>query len=386
MSAPQLHDPVLERVRAARPAAPRYSEGLPPAAQALLEAIVADPPRHRRVRRGAFARERFTGRVAPLLGLVVALGVAALAIVAVGHRRQPAGSAGSSATRLTAGQYAIALGADTVTSSPAGTTSARLLFAADQRLRERCMRQRGQEYRIERFPQPGPLPSITGYPSTFYPAPTASPYPESTLLAVRARSGFGLYEAATTQRASPDPEDSYIRTLTARERSRWLASWRGPHGCLSLASTQLYGSAHAASIAQSVPTAVYNYLTSTVYTTAGAISLRDQPTAATALAWSRCMRHNTGHTFSNEDALIAWLLDTNNPRQQHTNRFRRLETHYAVIDTQCAYSVGQPRTFTAAFREAANHLPPNLHAQLRFVLNRKPRWVARAQAILDGRP
>jgi hypothetical protein len=382
MTGSQLDDPVLQRVRAARPAAPGNGEGLPPDAWALLEAIVAERP-VRRPRRRAFARGRFTGWLGPVIGLLVAVAVAAVAIVVVGHRREPASSA--SGTDLTAAQYALALGADTVTSSPASTTSARPLFDAEQLLRERCMRQRGLGYRIERFPQPGRLPSITGYASTFYPAPTSSPYPESTLLAVRARSGFGLYRGAAAARRNPDPEDSYLRTLNPRERSRWLAGWRGPHGCLALASARLYGSRHAASVSQSLPTLVYDYLTSTVYTTSGAISPQNQRTAASAGAWSRCMRRATGHTFSDEDALVAWLVNTHSPRQQRTNAFPLLETRYAVLDTRCAYQVRQPQAFTAAFRTAANHLPPRIHTQLQFVLDHEVQWVARTRAILKGR-
>ncbi len=384
MTASQLDDPVLQRVRAARPPAPEHGQGLPPDAWALLEAIVAERP-VRRPRRGAFARGRFTGWLAPVIGLLVAVAVAAVAIVVVGHRRQPASSPVGSGTHLTAAEYALALGADTVTSSPAGTNSARPLFDAEQGLREQCMRQRGLGYRIERFPQPGRLPSITGYPSTFYPAPTSSPYPESTLLAVRARSGFGLYRGAAAGRRDPDTEDNYLRTLNPRERSRWLAAWRGPHGCLALASARLYASSHAASVSQSLPTLVYDYLTSTVYTTSGAISPQNQRTAAAASGWSRCMRRATGHTFSDEDALVAWLVNTNSPRQQRTNTFRLLETRYAVLDTRCAYQVRQPQAFTAAFRTAANHLPPSIHTQLQFVLDHEAQWVARARAVLNGR-
>jgi hypothetical protein len=385
MSGTQQDDPVLERVRAARPGSPAHGAGLPPDARKLLEAIVAEPRggRRRGTRRG-FARRRLTGWVAPALGAAVTLGVAAVAILVLGHRVEPTSSARPSGTRLTAAQYAIALGADSVTSSSAGTTRARLLFDAEQLLRQQCMRQRGVTYRIEPFPQPGPLPSITGYPSTFYPAPTPSSYPESTLLTVRAASGFGLYEDATGAHRDPDPEDAYIRTLSPRDRSRWLAAWRGTHGCLSLASAQLYGSAHAASVVQLLPSLVYDYLDSTVYSASGAISPHNQRTAAATTAWSRCMRHATGRTFSDEDALMTWLLNSDSPRQQRTTAFRLRETHYAVLDTRCAYLVGQPQAFTAAFRAAANHLPPGIKAQLQYLLDHEPQWVRRAREILKG--
>ncbi|MGH2858857.1 MAG: hypothetical protein ACRDMJ_15390 [Solirubrobacteraceae bacterium] len=380
-----MDDPLLQRVRAARPTLAPDGELPATVAGEVLNATLAQTPtRPRRLRTQLSAR--VLRSAVPIMGAGVAIAVMVAAILVLGHRAAAPTPAISGGQPLTASEYAIALGADTTTANPAAGTTNKLLFDAEQRLRARCMAQRGLTYRIETFPRPGPLPSDTGYPTTFYPSPAPAPYPEATLLAVRAHHGFGIFDDATAPHRNPDPEDRYVSTLNPGQRSRWLAAWRGPNGCLSLAGSQLYGSRHAAAMFAAVPTLIYDYIDSIIYTRSGAISPGNRPTAAAARAWSRCMQSSTGHSFSDEDALVAWLLNSNTPRQQHTRTFRQLEIRYALQDTRCAYRVGQPRTFTTAFHTAANHLPSKLATQLRYVLDHQTGWVNRARRILRSRP
>lgn len=382
MNDERLEDPLLLAVRAARPAPPSGDESPhSPEARLVLERALASTPRTggrppRRVRPGGWA-----GRIVPALGVLMTVAIVVLALATLGHRQSrspaPHGSApaavpsGSGLTGpLSAAQYAFAVGGDSSThTSRTQVTSGLRLVRADQVLRERCMAQRGFHYVPDPTPTTSDLPSMTGYPSTFYPQPLASAYPESALLTLRKRDGFDV--ASSTR--DPDPDDRYLKTLPPAERRLWLTAWSGHDGCYGTAEVELFGSRQAASLEQLLPSQIYNYLNSTVYTPKGAISRSNAATANAAAAWSRCMRTRTGRAWTDENALIVGL------ENNYTGpKARRL----AVADTKCAYSSGQAQVFAAAFHHAAAHLPIKLQHELRYLLAHRHAWINRANRIL----
>ena len=382
MTPSELDDPILERVRAARPAPPAGADHVPARAHEQLSEILSAP--RGRDRRRTLLRRRMAGALVPSLGVAVA--VAVMVIVLTAHTgRSPSTSPATGASRpLTAHEYAVALGFGTVVPGLGSDAATRLLFDAEQQLRARCMSARGLTYKVERAPADGRLPSFTGYPTTFYPNPSPGPYPEAALLAARERDGFGLYVEATAPRTDPDPEDHYVASLPAPVRTRWESAWTGPRGCLSETAKELYGSREQATIAGSLPTLVYNSLNGAAYTRSGSLSPNDRATAKAAARWSSCVHAQTGEVFADEDGLVAWLSNGTRPAQQRTERFRRREIRYALISTTCAYSSGQAQAFAAAFRAAANHLPANVLRDLRFVLTHQARWLANARKVIAG--
>jgi hypothetical protein len=382
MNDDRLDDELLVAVRDARPA----SSGLDtspfsPAAEKILERALSARELGRNRRRG-HADARWLGWVVPIVASMSAITVLILALADLGHRHPTNSSVGSAAAHgLSDAQYVLALGGD-----PSPSTGTLLLFRADQLLRAQCMQQRGFHYVLDPTPTAGlsGLPTSSPSPSTFYPEPSVTAYAESKLLAFRAIHGFGIYGGAVAPHTDPDPDDRYLKTLPRSQQRRWLNAWTGKDGCYGTAEAQLYDSRRAANMAGAVPTLVYNYLDNIVYDHTGAISTRDRRTATAASAWSQCMQRATGHVWSDENALITWLLDAYTPRQTRTRTFRQLEIHQAISDTHCSYSTGQAQTFAAAFRQAANHLPAQIESQLRFVLTHRLEWIAQARTILSG--
>lgn len=380
MTPPELDDPILERVRRARPAPPAGAEVRPvDAHQQLVEIIRPTEKRHHR--RGR-ARQRITAALVPSLGVAVVIAMAGFIIAVNARHHTTAAAAGERGTRLTAREFAVAVGFGTAVPGFGSDAATRLLFDAEQQLRARCMSRRGLGYQIEQLPSVGRLPSFTGYPTTFYPSPTPGPYPESALLAERTRNGFGIYRNANTPRIDPDPEDRYVASLSRTERASWLRAWTGPHGCLSEAAASIYGSRRGTAKAESLSTIVYNHLVAAVYSSSGAPSAANQKTAEAAAAWSRCVRAHVGRSFDDEAALVAWLQNTSTTAEQQTAGFRQREVRYALMSTRCAYSSGQAQAFAAAFRAAANRLPANIVDQLQFVIAHQASWIARARAAL----
>ena len=287
----------------------------------------------------------------------------------------PAGS--GPAQTLSASQYAFAVGGDaSIRTSETQKTSGLVLGAADQILRERCMRSRGFRYVQDPAPTTDPLPSVTGYPSTFYPNPLPSAYPEATLLAFRERQGFGL---PPNSHVDTDPDDRYLKTLSPTRRKAWLKAWMGQNGCYGAAEVQLFGSRRAANLEQQVPALIYNYLNTVVYTPKGAIDTSHATTANAAAAWSRCMRASTGRAWPDENAVVSAV---SGPAADRTHASARRLT---VADTKCAYSTGQAQAFAAAFRQAATHLPTRIQTPLRYLLAHRAGWIKKAQRIVVER-
>ena len=138
----------------------------------------------------------------------------------------PSGSAprqsmsGGSGPRLslTAGEYAFAVGGDGSTrTSRLEATSGVILARAEQVLRARCMARRGFRYTAVAPPATTDLPSVTGYPSTFYPNPQPTAYPERQLLALRRRQGFDL----PAGHGETDPNERYLATVSPARQNAW---------------------------------------------------------------------------------------------------------------------------------------------------------------------
>jgi hypothetical protein len=367
----------------------------------LDEAPPAEISRSRAARvraRGLRSPNRRLAAVLPILSVAVVIAIAGTVLLSVkSHTARPTAvpstapvTPGGSGLALSAGEYAFAVGGD-VSPRPSRTqaSSGLLLFRADQVLRERCMRQRGFRYIPAGTPTTSALPATTGYPSTFYPQPMISAYPEAVLLAFRQRHGFGLSTSAGASHTDPDRNDRYLKTLSSARQQQWRNAWMGHHGCYGLAQAELFGSQRAATLEQQVPVQIYNYLTSTVYTPDGAISAANPSTAAAAAAWSRCMRTATGHTWPDEDALISSLTNDQTLTQSQSQSQSRLrfqlaaaETNLAVTGARCAYGTGQAQAFAAAFHHAATHLPAALATELRYLLDQRNAWIASAQTIL----
>lgn len=369
-----LDDPVLLAVRAARPAAPPDNDSSSSRrAQLALDQAMSSHPRSSTHRNhGRFAG--WGGRAVPVFGVLTAIAVVVVAFGALGRRHRPPSAPAGSGTTLTlsASQYAFAVGGD---SSPrtarAQASGGLVLLRANQVLRGRCMAQRGFLYTRDPIPRTSDLPSVTGYPSTFYPQPLTSAYPEAALLALREREGFGV----VSSRRSPEPNDQYLKTLSPARRKLWRNAWTGRNGCYGLAEVQLFGSRRAANLEQDVPVKIYNYLNTIVYTQSGTVSPSNPRTADTAAAWSRCMQTTTGHAWADENALINSLGNDSSEFAA-----RRL----AVADTQCACSTGQAQAFAAAFRHAADHLPAGTQPELRFLLAHRHAWIVKADRILTS--
>lgn len=345
------------------------------------------PPACRRLTSRLF--ERPAGWAVPAAGVLTTIAVVAVAlgVLKPSHRPQRATSrsapnqtssaTGSKQTRsaggpgrtLSARAYAFAVGGDA--NAPGGA----VLLHAEQVLRERCMRQRGFGYIVLPPPARTALPSVTGYPSTFYPQPLLTAYPESALLALREREGFGLASALATQGHDTDPNDQYLKTLSPAQQRLWRTAWMGRNGCYGQTEVQLFGSRRAANLEQLLPTKIYDEPNTAVYTPRGSISPSNPATRNAAAAWARCMQATTGQTWTDENALVTSLSD------QH-NAFAKSEIHLAVADTKCAYRTGQAQTFAAAFRRAATQLPPTTTAELRFLLARRNAWIKKANDIV----
>lgn len=386
MTDEQLDDRVLLAVRAARPA-PEGNE-LPSSHEArlVLERAIASGPGERGDSR---KRGRLVGWAVPALAVLATVAVAVVALGALGHShrstvvpggsgpaqrppagsRHPAGGSGPPET-LSASQYAFAIGGDTSSRvSPTQASSGLRLFRADQVLRERCMSQRGFRYIPDPTPTPSQLPAVTGFPSTFYPQPLPSAYPEAALVALRQREGFGV----ESRPGNPDPDDAYLKTLSPAEQKLWRTAWMGHDGCYGVAMVQLFGSRHAADLEGQVPVQIYNYLNTVVYEPNGTVSPSNPRTAAAVTAWSRCMQTATGHAWADENALINTLgSDYSGPSARTL----------AVADAKCAYSSGQAQTFAAAFRQAATDLPSSIQTELRFLLAHRNAWINTADRIL----
>lgn len=347
--------------------------------------------------RGPRSRTHRVGAVVPALSVAVAIAIGATILLSIRSRATgphptthsntstvsppPAGS--GPAQTLSASAYAFAVGGD---SSPGGTSrvqasSGLLLFRADQVLRGRCMSQRGFRYIPDPTPRVSVLPSATGYPSTFYPQPMLSAYPEAALLTLREHEGFDLNAGSVVNHTDQDPDDRYLKTLPPAGQKRWLNAWMGHNGCYGAAETQLFGSQRAANLEQLLPSQIYDYLNSTVYTSDGAISASNPRTADATAAWSRCMRTATGRTWATENALISSISSGPIPTRLRY-KFAAAEISLAVADTRCAYSTGQAQAFAAAFRIAATHLPVTLQTKLRFLLAHRHAWVTKAARIL----
>jgi hypothetical protein len=384
MSEHGLQDELLVAVRSARPARPENGDSpFSAEAQTMLERVLS-VNRPRSLRRVRVSIATGLGRTVPVVASLAAIAIVVVALTTLGrrpalHRSAPGGGSGHA---LTATQYSFAVGGDDNSRLPGGV----LLFRADQVLRGRCMKRRGFHYVADLQPRTGrlSLPSVTGYPSTFYAQPSVDAYPEGALLALRERHGFGIYNGAVSAHVDPDPDDRYLKTLPAARQKLWLKAWRGPNGCSGRAEVQLYGSRRAANMELLVSNLVYNYLNSAVYDRGGAIARIDQRTYAVTAAWSRCMNKATGHDWSDENALISWLYRRYTPARIRTLSFRRQEISEAVADTECSYRTGQAQTFAAAFVRAADHLPARIQTQLSFLLVHRPSWVARARRILGA--
>jgi hypothetical protein len=346
--------------------------------------------------RASGSSKRRVAVVIPILSVAVVIVIAATVLLSVKSRTTGPNAApstvsaapGGSGQALSTGEYAFAVGGDlSPRTSRTQASSGLLLFRADQVLRERCMRQRGFRYIPAAIPTTSDLPAATGYPSTFYPQPIPSAYPEAVLLAFRQQHGFGLNPAAGASHTDPDPNDRYLKTLPPARQHQWRNAWMGHNGCYGRAQVELFASQRAATLEQQVPVGIYNYLASTVYTTDGAISPAKRSTAAAVAAWSGCMRTATGHTWPDENALISSLTNDQTLKQSQTRlRFQlaAAETNLAITDARCAYSTGQAQTFAAAFHHAATHLPATLASELRYLLEHRDAWVAKAKTILTS--
>lgn len=375
MTDERVDDPILLAVRASRPAASAVADDASSLqAQALLERIVSLPaPADQRRRRRTFLR--WPDWAIPAFGGVIAVVVAVIALVGLEHRhRAPVTPTVSGrGLALSASQYVFAVGGDSSPrTSPQQLRSGLVLYRAEQILRARCMRPRGFHYVLDPAPSVNPLPSTTGYPSTFYPQPIATAYPEQALLALRQRDGFGIHTSRLNQKNQSDPDDRYLKTLPPARQKQWLQAFHGRNGCSGTAEVQLFGSRRAANLESSVPTLVYNHLNTVAYNPDGSIAQSNTRTAAAAAAWSRCMHAATGNTWPDENALITSL----------EKQSARREITLAVTDTKCAYRSGQAQTFAAAFRQAANHLPATIHIDLQYLLTHRAAWIDRAHTIL----
>ena len=370
-----LDDHVLRAVRAARPADAAVQDVPSGAeAQALLRRVLSsDPGAEPRRPRRSFRRWREWAL--PVSGGLAATAIVLVALGGLGHsRRAPAGPATPGrGLVLSAGQYVFAVGGDTSPhTAPQQLHSGLVLFRAGQILRARCMRMRGFHYVLDPTPSVSALPSATGYPSTFYPQPVASAYPEQKLLAQRQRTGFGIHAGSVPSGHDQDPDDRYVKTLSPARQRQWLQAFDGRDGCYGIAEVQLFGSRRAANLEGLVATQIYNHLNTVAYNPDGSIAQSNPRTAAAAHAWSRCMHAATGETWSDENALISTV-------EAHS---AQREITLAVADTRCAYSTGQAQAFAAAFRAAANHLPRRLGADLRYLLAHRAGWIRRANGVI----
>jgi len=377
MTDERIDDPILLAVRASRPAAAAVADpATSPRAQALLERIVSSPPTADR-RRHQRTSPRWTDWTIPALGGVIAVLVAIVALVGLGHNHRAPGrpTVSGQGLALSPGQYVFAVGGDSSPrTSPQQLQNGLVLYRAEQILRARCMQQRGFHYPLEPTPSVSALPSATGYPSTFYPQPIASVYPEQALLALRQRDGLGIHTGRQQQGHDPDPVDRYLKTLPTARQQLWLQAFHGRNGCYGSAEVQLFGSRRAANLESSAPILIDNHLNTVAYNADGSIAQSSTRTAAAAAAWSRCMRTATGIAWPDENALITTLA----------KQSARREITLAVTDTKCAYSTGQAQTFAAAFRQAANHLPPPIQTDLQYLLTHRAYWIHRARTILSA--
>jgi len=182
-----------------------------------------------------------------------------------------------------------------------------VLLQAIQVLREQCMQKRGFHYVVTRVSPVSALPSATGYPSTFDPQPLAGPYPETALLALRQREGFGIALSAGAQGHDPDPNDRYVSTLSIAQQRRWRAAWMGQNGCYGQAETRLFGSRQAGNREDLLPTTIYDELSTAVYAPDGSISPSHTATRTAATAWSRCMKTTTGRAWTDESSIVSRL-------------------------------------------------------------------------------
>jgi len=378
MNDEQMNDPVLLTVRSARPA-PVAVEDRPSSAEAhaLLEHVLSPPPA---TPGGSRGRCWWPGGLAPLIGCLTAIAVAAIALVGLSHRgrsRAPSPTATPKLT-LSADQYVFAVGGDaSPRTSREQLASGLVLFRAEQILRARCMQQRGFRYVAVAPPAVSALASATGYPTTFYPEPIASAYPEQLLLSFRQSHGFGIHPSFAGSSPQSDPNETYLKHLKPARQRLWRQAFNGRNGCDGTAEVQLFGSRRAANLEGLVPSQVYDHLNAVVYTRSGAIAGSSSRTASAAAAWSRCMHAATGQSWADEDALVSSL----------PNHLTRHEISLALTDTRCAYSSRQAQTFAAAFRQAANHLPSQLQADLGYLLAHRGEWVRHARRIVaSARP
>jgi hypothetical protein len=329
---------------------------------------------------------RWSGRGLAVAASLAAVAVAGLALVALRSAHHHVTSAGGPGAfhALTPEQYAFAVGGDFDPSLHSGV----VLYEGEQVLRKQCMARRGFRYFIDPPPPGGlpGLPSASVVPSTFFPEPTLTAYPERQLLALREQQGFGIYLGPRGSHAGPEANDRYTGSLRPAQRTLWESAWMGPGGCFGAAQSELYGSRRAAEMELTVPGLVSDYLDSVVY---GHYILYGQYAEypeiarrahALVSARSRCMRQATGHYWATEDALLGWL---SGPSFQPGPGLRRLEIHDAAADTRCSYSTGQAQTFAADFVRIAEHLPRPIESQLSFLLAHRNAWVARATMILD---
>jgi hypothetical protein len=264
---------------------------------------------------------------------------------------------------------------------------ANVIDRAEQLVEADCMHRAGFSY----WPvQTEPIDGIVLDDLSRVPGPR--PPGEARALRLAAIYGFGIGQGVAPLPAGAAKNSRYVASLSAATRRRYEAAFigdqrhsirvrfpdgssdQGPSGgCLGEAARTVYGSTGRDDFRLNAVVDV--------------MRLVDQRVAATAAVrsatkrWARCLKTQSGHTFSSEDSLIAWVA-----RRIHgevVNRFaRRLEDRYATMSTTCRYTSDLASRGASTTWAVMTHMPALWYRTLVEVQNWDARALPKARAIL----